>query len=113
MKILITSHGSNFLDGFDFRFGRCEYLIIYDTELNIFNSIKNEAKALEVGAGEEVAKKVKDLKVDLVLTGRLGPKARKIIRKLNIEVQFVEGETVAEVVKDYQSTLKKVSSACY
>jgi len=106
MKLLITSKGSNFLDPFDIIFGRCEYFILYNSELNTFKAIKNDAKNLEEGAGIDAAQVVMDLNVDVLLTGRLGPKARRKIEDSDIKVHFVEGETVADVVEEYKKSIQ-------
>ena len=109
MKILITSKGNNFLDAFDIRFGRCDYFILYDTELNIFKAIKNNEKEVEQEAGVKASQRLLELKPDVVLTGRLGPKARMCFEENNVEVCLLKGNTVAEVVEKYKEEKKYAS----
>lgn len=102
MKIAISSVGKEGQDLFDARFGRCEYFQIYDTESNEVKVIENKGKTSGGGAGIAAAQQILDEKVDIVITGNLGPNAFLIIEKADIQTLRAESGTVLSVLEKYQ-----------
>lgn len=101
MKIAITSTSNDESKEMDSRFGRCKYFVIYNTENETYTFIENKSLNLEQGAGIASAQKVIDMNVDVLLTGKLGPKAKKVIDASNILTYFYEKGTVKEVLRQY------------
>lgn len=98
MRICISSTGSEKISLVDIRFGRCSYFAIYDTETNEFKVIQNEATVSSQGAGIAAAQQVIDEKIDVVITGNLGPNAMKLLNTSGIEGYSVKGRTVEEAM---------------
>jgi predicted Fe-Mo cluster-binding NifX family protein len=100
MKIAISSQGRTLTSMIDPRFGRTHYLIIYDTDNDSWQAVSNvEAGRLAHGAGIQTARNVISQKVDWVVSGNFGPKARQVLTAANIRVAQVPEGTVAEVVE--------------
>ena len=73
MRIAFTSKGANWDSMIDPRFGRTEFLLIYDEEKNELTHFDNRAIENEAhGAGPKTAQKLFDLKADVLITGN-GP----------------------------------------
>ncbi len=90
MKIAVTSTGASIDSTVDERFGRARYIVIYDTDSKSFETIDNETHVnLSQGAGIQTAGSMAEKKVDVVLTGRVGPKASEALNRAKIK--FVEG----------------------
>ena len=73
MKIAFTAKGSGWNSKIDQRFGRTEYLLIYDTESEALTSYDNRDIENEThGAGPKTAKLIYDTGADVIITGN-GP----------------------------------------
>ncbi len=87
----------------DSRFGRCEYFVLYDRETSDSKVVENEAKRAGSGAGVSAAQFLADQNVQVVITGEIGPKAKRALQAAEITT-FIEAEgTVIEALKDYQN----------
>jgi predicted Fe-Mo cluster-binding NifX family protein len=90
MKIAVTSNGASIDSTIDERFGRARYIIIYDTQSKSFETIDNETNVnLAQGAGIQTAGNMAEKKVELILTGRVGPKASEALNRAGIK--YIEG----------------------
>lgn len=85
MNIAVSSFKENKDALLDKRFGRCNYFQIYDEAKNQINVVKNEGQISGSGAGVAAAQQIIDEKIDVVITGNLGPNAFKILQKANIK----------------------------
>lgn len=73
MKIVFTAKGISWDDQMDSRFGRADYLLVFDEESKELSVVDNrEQSQQEHGAGPRTAQKVIDVKPDIVITGN-GP----------------------------------------
>ncbi len=73
MKILFTAKGTTWDDQMDPRFGRADYLLVFDEKGEELTVVDNrEQSEQEHGAGPRTAQKVVDVKPDVVITGN-GP----------------------------------------
>ena len=73
MKIVFTAKGTGWDDSMDPRFGRADYLLVFDEESEELSVVDNrEQSQQEHGAGPRTAQKVVDIKPDVVITGN-GP----------------------------------------
>ncbi len=98
MKIMITSRGENLNSQMDERYGRSEYFIIYDTESDNFESIKNPFLNDQGGVGVSIAKFTLEKKVDALISGSFGPNAQDVLKGSGIKLYSVKGGTVSELI---------------
>lgn len=112
MKIAITSMGAKLEDKVDPRFGRCHYLISFDTETNKFEAIENTGAQGMGGVGIQSGQIMADKGVETVLTGSCGPNAFQTLQAAGIKVTTGVSGTVQEAIDKYKSgELKAISQA--
>lgn len=85
MKIAISATGKSSDSLLDSRFGRCDYFQIYDSEGANTKLIENKGKDSSGGAGIAASNQLIDEKVDVIITGNLGPNAFELIEKAKIK----------------------------
>ena len=87
MKILFTAHGTDWNSQMDERFGRAEYLVVYDVEADKLEAFANDTSSMEHGAGLQTAQKVIEIAPNVDITGNgAGGKVADIIKKTDIKV---------------------------
>jgi predicted Fe-Mo cluster-binding NifX family protein len=103
MKIAFTTKGTTWDSMMDPRFGRTEYLLVYDDAEDKFSTFDNRAIANEAhGAGPQTAQKLFELDPDVLITGNgLGGNAAAVVKKANIKIYIGAGEM--SVKKAYNS----------
>jgi len=91
MKIAFTSSGTNWHSIIDARFGRTDYIVMYDEESQELSAVDNSAvKDVAHGAGTATAQKIYDLKPDVLITGNgPGETASKALKHLKMKI-FVD-----------------------
>ena len=73
MKIAFTAKGTEWDSQMDARFGRAEFLVVYDEETKELSNYDNrEIANVAHGAGPQTAQKIFELKADVLITGN-GP----------------------------------------
>lgn len=87
----------------DPRFGRCEGFYIYDLEKGQIDSVANPGFNSSGGAGISAANFLVDQKVDVLITGNLGPNAKNVLKNSNITVYTSGAKKVDEVIEDYKN----------
>lgn len=92
MKIAVTSTSNSLESKMDPRFGRAEWLAVYDTEEKKTSFHKNGAKEQQSGSGPATAQKLADLGVKKVFSGDFGPKAKNALESLKIEMVVLKDE---------------------
>lgn len=107
MKICISSLNNKKDSNIDLRFGRCRYFAIYDDETKEFIFVDNNNSVANHGAGVASAQKVIDNKVDVVITGNIGPNAMKLLTSAGIKIFEANNNTVEEVVNQFKSNKLK------
>lgn len=111
MKIAFTTKEPSWDSMMEARFGRAEYVLIYDEQSGQITFHDNrEIVNQEHGAGPKMAKAMADLGVDVIITGNgPGENARAVLAQMNTVVYVGAGEmNVAEAYKAYQDgTLEK------
>lgn len=103
MKIGISATGKNKDSLLDERFGRCEYFQIYNTTSGEIKVIENKAKSVSGGAGIAASNQLIDEKVDVIITGSLGPNAFDLIEKEGIKAYKCESIAISSVLKKYNN----------
>ena len=88
MKIAFTSKGTNWDSEIDARFGRADYLLVYDEEKDSFSSYDNREIANEAhGAGPKTAQNMFNMKPDVLITGNgPGGNAAVVLEKAGIDI---------------------------
>ncbi|MFA5101896.1 MAG: NifB/NifX family molybdenum-iron cluster-binding protein [Candidatus Thermoplasmatota archaeon] len=112
MKICISSIGKTIDADVDQRFGRCQYLILVDTETMKVTALSNEATRSSGGAGIQAAQIVTKEKIDAVITGNIGPNAFQILQAAGIKVFTGATGTIKEALEHYKKgTLEETGLA--
>ncbi len=103
MKIAITSDEKDINGNVSEVFGRCKYFVIVnveDKEITSFGAVEN-INAQKLGsAGVSAAQAVLDKKVDVVITGNVGPRALDVFKQFKVDVYISKGK-IKEVVKQF------------
>jgi len=112
MKIAFTSKGTEWESMMDPRFGRAEFLLLYDEEKDNFLHYDNR-KISEVahGAGPQTAQKLFDLHPDILITGNgPGGNAAFVLEKSGVKIYIGAGDiTVKQAFDAYKNNqLKKI-----
>jgi predicted Fe-Mo cluster-binding NifX family protein len=88
MKIVFTSTGDKWDSLIDPRFGRAEYLVLYDEESDSLSATDNSAVKNEAhGAGTATAQKMYDLRPDILITGN-GPGGNAAAALKNLKMKI-------------------------
>lgn len=112
MKICVSSAGKGKNAMMDQHFGRCSCFSIFDTETKEFKVVENAGVTANQGAGIAAGQQVIDEKVEVVITGSLGPNAMRVLEGGNIENYQCEGGSVEEAIKLFQEgKLNRLQSA--
>lgn len=106
MKICITSTGENLDSQLDPRFGRCAFFIIVDTETMDFKAIRNTGSEARGGAGVNAAQTVINERVDILITGEVGPNARMSFESSGIRIITGAQGTIREITENFKHDYK-------
>ncbi len=101
MKIAITSTGNSPASKIDSRFGRCSYLVFYDTDTHSTEYMPNHGKENIEGAGPATAQLVASRGVKKVVSGEFGSKVKSIFDSLQIQLVVLNDpeKSVIEIIK--------------
>ncbi len=105
MKIALTSTGNSWDSKIDPRFGRAEFIFIYDEDSKKNEVVDNSGVSEHAhGAGPMTAQIVTERKVDIIITGNgPGGNAARVIESSGIKVFTGAGEmTVKEAYDAYK-----------
>ncbi|MBS3742143.1 MAG: dinitrogenase iron-molybdenum cofactor biosynthesis protein [Candidatus Cloacimonetes bacterium] len=88
MKIVFTAKGKDWHSEMDPRFGRTEFLLVYDEEKDELTTYDNsDANRQAHGVGPITAQKLFDLEPDVLITGNgPGGNAARILQKGDFEI---------------------------
>ena len=102
MKIAFTTKGTTWDSMMDPRFGRTEYILIYDDVEEEFSNYDNRAIANEAhGAGPQTAQKICELNPDILITGNgPGGNAAAVLEKAGMKIYIGAGEMSAKEAFD-------------
>ncbi|XOB41546.1 MAG: NifB/NifX family molybdenum-iron cluster-binding protein [Candidatus Nealsonbacteria bacterium] len=103
MKICISATGNNLDAPLDPRFGRAMYFLIVDDKGKLIKAIKNTGVQAMRGAGITAAQIVAAEKVNVVITGNIGPNASMVLGSSGIKIFLGSpGMNVRDVFQEYQ-----------
>lgn len=112
MKIAISATGKDIESLLDMRFGRCEFFQIHDTESGEVKVIENKGNSSNGAAGIAASQQLIDEKVNVIITGHLGPNAFKIIEKSGIKAYKCENISIkSALVKFNNGELQEIKLA--
>ncbi len=99
-NIIITSSGNELTSQFDKRFGRAEWFCLLDNETKKSRFIKNKFVDSNHGAGTKAAELMIELKVDKIISGDFGPKAKELLEEVNIQMVIIQDSTNIKKIVD-------------
>jgi predicted Fe-Mo cluster-binding NifX family protein len=102
MKIAVSAGGPSLDSPIDPRFGRCQYLLIVDSESLDFEAVENPAVMAPGGAGIQAAQLVASMGAGAVITGNCGPNAYQVLSAAGIEVFVGASGSVREAIEAYR-----------
>lgn len=112
MKIAISSGGGSLDSPFEPRFGRVPGFVLYDSESGEVVHIDNTANMdREKGAGIKAAQAIAEHGAEVLLTGKVGPKAMQVLEKKTIRLVEGKGQTVREALIHFGIDLPQAFSA--
>jgi len=103
LKVCVSSTANSLEGQVDPRFGRCNYLLIIDTQTMQYESIPNMACGSTGGAGIQAAQTMVDKGVKVVVTGNVGPNAFRALSTASIEIITGALGTVRDVVEKFKN----------
>ena len=88
MKIAFTTKGTEWDSAMDARFGRTEFILVYDEEADKLSHFDNRAiKDTAHGAGPQTAQKLFDLQPNVLITGNgPGGNAALVLEKAGMKI---------------------------
>jgi len=113
MKIAISSTSKDIKGEIADIFGRCPFFAIIDVDLeekkiNETNFIENISADQPGGAGVSASQLVVDNKAEAVISGNIGPRAKEVLQKFQVDMYIAQG-SLEQAVKDmWEDKLKKV-----
>ncbi len=105
MKIAFTTKGTEWDSMMDPRFGRTEFIVIYDEEKDELTNVDNRSiESVAHGAGPQTAQKLFDLKPDVLITGNgPGGNAGRVLAQANLKIIVGAGNmTLKEAYNAYK-----------
>ena len=86
MNICVTTVSNNLDALVDERFGRCPYFLIIDSETMKFRALPNESFHSAHGAGIQAAQNIANSRIEVLITGNVGPNAFGVLSASGIKV---------------------------
>ena len=103
MKICISATGNNLDVALDPRFGRAMYFLIVDDKGKLIKAIKNAGVQAMRGAGITAAQIVAKEKVEVVITGNVGPNASMVLGSSGIKIFLGSpAMSVRDILQEYK-----------
>jgi predicted Fe-Mo cluster-binding NifX family protein len=102
MKICVSAVAGSLDAQVDPRFGRCAYYVIVDSGTMQFEAVSNTAAGAMSGAGIQAAQNIVNRKVDVLITGNVGPNAFQVLSAAGIKIVTNAFGTVIEVIERYK-----------
>jgi len=113
MRIAATTLKGGIDDIITPQFGRAATFTIvdYDGEAKNVEVIENRAASQASGAGIAASQTLVDKKVDVVLTGNVGPNAMNVLRAAGIKIYAAAGLKVKDAIEKYvKGELEEITS---
>lgn len=101
MKIAVSAQGGSLSALVEGRFGRSPYYVFKDTEGSGFEAFSNPNVNVSGGAGPQTAMLLERRGTEVVLTGRVGPNARRSLEASGIRIVEGADGTVQEAIDEF------------
>ncbi|MBS3755281.1 MAG: NifB/NifX family molybdenum-iron cluster-binding protein [Desulfobacterales bacterium] len=113
MKIAVSARGQSLQDPLESSFGRCAGFVVFDTDTRSSSFLDNsQQQDLAQGAGIQTAQMVSGAGVDVLISGRIGPKALQALSQSRIQLYASSAATVQEAIDAFQrNELSPISTA--
>jgi len=112
MKIAVSAGGGSLDSPFEPRFGRVPGFVLYDSDTGDVTHIDNTANMnLDQGAGIKTAQSIAGNGAEVLITGRVGPKALRALEQKSIRIVEGSGSTVREVLARFDPALSGPASS--
>jgi predicted Fe-Mo cluster-binding NifX family protein len=102
MKLALSATDKDMNSDIDTRFGRCAYFLLVTTEDNQLKSIENPNRDAVGGAGIQSAQLIAQEKVDVVITGNIGPNAFKVLYAAGVKIITGVDGKIKDVLARYK-----------
>jgi predicted Fe-Mo cluster-binding NifX family protein len=102
MKVAVSAAGPSLDSPIDPRFGRCQYLLIVDSESLDFEAVENPAVMAPGGAGIQAAELVASMGAGAVITGNCGPNAYQVLSAAGIDIFVGASGSVHQAIEAYK-----------
>ncbi len=104
MKILFSSTGKTLEDQVDERFGRAAGFVLYDDNNNQLSWYSNQENVdVGHGAGVNASQLAINTKANVLITGKIGPKAQDILKKAKIKVYLAGNISLNQAYKEFKN----------
>jgi predicted Fe-Mo cluster-binding NifX family protein len=103
MRIAVTATGEGLEALASPVFGRCQWVVLVDTETMEVESLANPALAASGGAGVQAAQHIAELGIQAVVTGNVGPNAYQVLNAAGIAVYLYAEGSVRQAVEAFQA----------
>ncbi len=102
MKIAFTAKGTDWNSDIDPRFGRTDYILVYDEDGGNLTSVDNRGvETVAHGAGPGTAQKLFDLGPDVLITGNgPGGNAAAVLGRANLKIYAGAGGMTVKAAYD-------------
>jgi predicted Fe-Mo cluster-binding NifX family protein len=99
MRVAVSSTGNSLDSQVDPRFGRCQVILVVDTETLNVEALSNASIGVAHGAGVGAAQVVASKGIDAVITGSVGPNAFRALNAASIKIYTGVNGTVRDAVE--------------
>lgn len=99
MIIGLPVNTDNLEKGVSPSYGRAPFYYIYDSETKEGKFVDNPAATEAGGVGIKAAQLIIDLKVDTLITPRLGDHAAQVLNEAEVELYKSEGDNIMENIE--------------
>lgn len=102
MKLAICSTGEGLNSAVEMRFGRTPFFVLVDLKRDEVESVENPGSGAVGGAGPKTVQFLVDQGVDVVLAGKIGPKAERALKGAGMEVYLFSEGRVEKALEAYK-----------
>jgi predicted Fe-Mo cluster-binding NifX family protein len=111
MKVCVTASAAGLEAPVDYRFGRCAFFVVVDTDTMDAESVVNQSANAAGGAGIQAAQNIARLGVSALITGNVGFNAIETLSAAGIEVFQHQGGSVLDAVESFKrGELKRITT---
>ncbi|MFH1049670.1 MAG: NifB/NifX family molybdenum-iron cluster-binding protein [bacterium] len=98
MRLFISADSDDMSGKIDSSFGRCSFFLLYETEDDSFEFVRNPHQDSQTSVGSSVAQSAIEYKVKAVIAVNPGPRAFKLLQNTNIQIYHVPENTSLKAV---------------